>query len=494
MNKQARILTALLMPALLTLSSVATAEIPGITGTEFNLTARAGHITLGDANTLLTWGYGVGTAADANGEMQYPGPTLIVNEGVPITVNLENTLDEATSIVFLGQTGVSATCVSGNCNDGLMTMEIEPGETVSYTFTPNEPGTYMYQSGSHTELQIEMGMVGALIVCPESSPVLIDTTGDDAGSPIGCSGSAYGTAATAYDQEYLFFQTEMDRAAHDAVEFGRPVEPADFFATLWFLNGRNGPDTMHDDNIGWLPLQPYGSLVQTRPGERVLMRIIGGGRDLHPFHHHGNNSWQIAQDGRVLSNGGADAVYSDFEGRAALTNPVGEVIVPELKPIPILAGQGATLPNQSESDYTILTAPGSTYDAIWTWTGLGMNWDIYGNRPGHSADDCDNVSAGYVEIPTEDPNSHCLDLEGMNGKIVLPEQQAMSFGGLWSGSPYMGQAGVLPPDQGGLNPNSGFSFMWHSHTERELTNDDIFPGGMMTMMIVESPEVVFDEL
>jgi hypothetical protein len=27
--------------------------------------------------------------------------------------------------------------------------------------------------------------------------------------------------------------------------------------------------------------------------------------------------------------------------------------------------------------------------------------------------------------------------------------------------------------------------MWHSHTERELTNYDVFPGGMMTMLIVE---------
>jgi hypothetical protein len=35
--------------------------------------------------------------------------------------------------------------------------------------------------------------------------------------------------------------------------------------------------------------------------------------------------------------------------------------------------------------------------------------------------------------------------------------------------------------------------MWHSHTERELTNDDIFPGGMMTMMIIEGPSVGIDE-
>jgi len=24
--------------------------------------------------------------------------------------------------------------------------------------------------------------------------------------------------------------------------------------------------------------------------------------------------------------------------------------------------------------------------------------------------------------------------------------------------------------------------MWHSHSERELTNNDIFPGGFLTMM------------
>ena len=27
--------------------------------------------------------------------------------------------------------------------------------------------------------------------------------------------------------------------------------------------------------------------------------------------------------------------------------------------------------------------------------------------------------------------------------------------------------------------------MWHSHNEKELVNNDIFPGGLMTMLIVE---------
>jgi FtsP/CotA-like multicopper oxidase with cupredoxin domain len=465
MKRQAKIITAFLVPVVLTLSSVATAEIAGINGPTFDLTARAGHIVLGDANNLLAWGYGETTAT----EMQYPGPTLIVNEGASVTVTLRNSLSEPVSIVFPGQSNVTAT----GGTPGLLTNEIAAGEVVTYSFTASEPGTYLYQSGSNQELQIEMGMVGALIVCP----------GSNNATPTGCSGgNAYGTDATAYDQEYLFFQTEMDPAIHDAVELGQPVDFSNYLATLWFINGRNGPDTLHADNVGWMPLQPYGALAQTKPSDRVLMRVIGAGRDLHPFHHHGNNAWIVAQDGRVLESApGADAPYPDFQGRPSFVGPGGNTI-PALAPIPSWPAN-ATLPDQAVSNYTILTTPGSTYDAIWTWTGLGMNWDIYGDRPGHMADDCG------AALPEEDPASHCLDLEGANGKVILPEQQALTFGGLWSGSPYMGSEAALPPDQGGLNPNFGFSFMWHSHTERELTNDDIFPGGMMTMMIVEAPDV-----
>jgi FtsP/CotA-like multicopper oxidase with cupredoxin domain len=47
---------------------------------------------------------------------------------------------------------------------------------------------------------------------------------------------------------------------------------------------------------------------------------------------------------------------------------------------------------------------------------------------------------------------------------------------------------LLPPGQGGLNPSAGYTYMWHSHTEKEITNFDVFPGGMMTMLIVEAPE------
>jgi hypothetical protein len=28
--------------------------------------------------------------------------------------------------------------------------------------------------------------------------------------------------------------------------------------------------------------------------------------------------------------------------------------------------------------------------------------------------------------------------------------------------------------------------MWHSHSEREIVNNDIFPGGMMTMLVIKA--------
>jgi FtsP/CotA-like multicopper oxidase with cupredoxin domain len=450
MKRQVNIKTLLLIPALLVISQMASAEIQGITGPSFNLTAKASHISTGDGNSILTWGF----ADDATGQMQYPGPTLIVNEGDNVTVTLSNDLAEPVSIVFPGQLGVSASVGS----PGLLTTEVLPATTaVTYSFVAGEPGTYMYQSGTNVETQIEMGLVGALIVRPAMG-----------------NNFAYNNAGTEFDREFLFFLTDMDRSAHEGLDGGVPIDPASYSATLWFINGRNGPDTLYSDfdEAPWLPAQPYGALARAHPSDRVLLRIIGGGRDLHPFHHHGNNTWQIAQDGRLLaSSETATADYPDFveTGGKVIDNGPNDWLP-----------NNASVPDQSVSNYTITITPGNTYDAIFTWTGKDMNWDIYGDRAGHTAADC----VVGARLPSEDPNSHCKDMT-----VTLPEQQAMTFGGLWSGSPFLGTVDTLPPLEGGLNPFGGFSFMWHSHTEKELTNDDIFPGGMMTMFIIEAPEV-----
>ena len=83
-----------------------------------------------------------------------------------------------------------------------------------------------------------------------------------------------------------------------------------------------------------------------------------------------------------------------------------------------------------------------------------------------------------------EPNEYAGD-HGKKMPVELPALQDMTFGGFYSGSPFLGDFGDLPPGEGGLNLNGGMVFMWHSHSEKELANNDIFPGGMMTMIIVE---------
>jgi len=404
------------------LASTSQAKIIGITGTTFNLTATTAHITTPDGDSVLMWGY-----APDGGAMQYPGPTLIVNQGDVITINLTNNLPENVSIVFPGIEGV----VSTGGADGVITKEAVPGGgTASYTFTATNAGTYFYHSGTNQDLHDEMGLVGALIV-----------------RPAGAANQAYGHADSAYSYEYLMFETDMDPSIHHKVEFGQPVNMTDRHPVLWFLNGRNAPDTFSPDNASWLPNQPYGGLVRVTPGHKALLRFVGGGHDLHPFHTHGNDFTLIARDGRLLESA---------------------------------PGAGADL---SFKDYTLRTVPGSTYDALWEWTGEKLGWDVFGTDTAHMNLGCNDGNGDLYDDVTKE---YCPD-HGKAFPVVLPELQDLAFGGFWSGSPFLGAFGALPPGEGGLNLNGGMFYMWHSHTEREIINNDIYPGGMLTMMIVEPP-------
>jgi len=61
---------------------------------------------------------------------------------------------------------------------------------------------------------------------------------------------------------------------------------------------------------------------------------------------------------------------------------------------------------------------------------------------------------------------------------------------MWSGSPFLGLLGTLPPGEGGNNPNAGYTYMWHSHNEKEMVNNNIFPGGLMTMLMIVDHSVM----
>jgi manganese oxidase len=438
--------------------------IRGITGPSFKLYAAPFNISLPEGSSLYMWGFGdmnagaTATHAEGSGYYlpQYPAPTLIVTEGEAVTIEMTNygvpdtlqiddgaggfsNVDNPVAIVVTGH-DVSA---SGG-TPGLVTKGAKYGETVTYTFTAGKPGTYVYHSlgGPNPGLHTEMGLVGALIVRPADGTQ-----------------TAYGaTTDTPYDQEYLYLLTEADPEVHSQMERGHygHFTHNDRYATIYFVNGRVYPDLVQGDYNPLFPYQPYQSLAMSHPLDNVLVRNVNGGHDSHPFHYHGENHRFIGRDGGMLSSNG------------------------------IVADLG-------RSDNTINSAPKQSVDALWTWSGKDMGWDIYGTDLPNYDHSCNGVA---LSVCLNDPNTDCATPgfdpvtheycpdHGKELPVTLPGVAELTLGGYWSGSPYMGDTGDLPPGEGGLNPNGGYFFVWHSHAEKELTTFDIFPGGSLSAMIV----------
>jgi CopA family copper-resistance protein len=106
-------------------------------------------------------------AVAVNGSL--PAPVLHWQEGDTVTVRVTNQLKEPTSIHWHGilvPTGMDGV-------PGLSFPGIAPGETFTYRFPVRQSGTYWYHS--HSGLQEQVGLYGALVVHPrEPEPVAFD--------------------------------------------------------------------------------------------------------------------------------------------------------------------------------------------------------------------------------------------------------------------------------------------------------------------------------
>ncbi len=482
-------------------ASTCQAAVPGITGPTFNLVATEAYTSQPDGATIYSWGYGCASAPSgflpSTGTcptMQTPGPTMIVTEGQMVTVTLTDQLPRAagnTSIVFPGlnvtaspATSQPPTCVTNiPAPQGLLAVEAAPGCSVTYAFTPSKPGTYAYYSGTQADLQIEMGMFGAIIVLPSAVPAGCKATPGE----FALASSAYDNPNTCYDREYLFQFSEMNATIHGLVEAGKNGEPGslniatDPYQPQYFLvNGRSMPDDMDTPYSPAYPHQPYNGNPHMHPGDLMLMRIIEQGRMQHPFHFHGNHARVLARDGNMI--------VSDSDS-VSLAGPLL---------------------------FTTATVPGQTQDQIFTWTGQGLNWDVYGRTQAHTCNGVTlsaaiaNITAPSASVTAQlagkasgytspfDATTHewCPD-HGKDIPVAPPDPQAVANGLWYGGTPYLGLQSSnptpLPPAAVVQNPSAGYAYMWHSHNEREITTNNVFPGGMMMMLIIDPPTSYIDE-
>jgi FtsP/CotA-like multicopper oxidase with cupredoxin domain len=525
---KSQLLVAVTIALALLLTTAAYAAAPGISaGTganvEFDLVAQPAYITQPDGQMVYSWGYGCLSAfhpsfvpativAPTGGcpTMQVPGPTLVVKEGQNVTVKLTNMLPNPagnTSILF---PGFNVTATGGVV--GLLTREADhtaATATVTYQFVANTPGTHAYYSGTQGDLQVEMGLFGAVIVLP-STTIGCNPVPNSVGHYVApgnapevdyrLAAAAYDSPKTCYDREYLFQFSEMDPNIHHQAQTqvaaldGCAIAAANchlnvatepYHPAYFMINGRSMPDDMDPNYAAEYPHQPYNGDPHMHPGEQVLLRVIGQGRWQHPFHEHGNHVRILGRDGNLILS------QSDATELAG----------------PLL--------------FTTTTTPGLAFDGIFYWTGRGLNWDPYGHNP-NSGDGlaklpCDGLLNGYHSVKTDlnyyewcqDHNKPVQaapfgDVAG-GGPVTLPDPNLFTNGPWFGGSPYLGPdatvratgpTGTTPPSGTIANPpgsEAGFAFMWHSHNEREITTNNIFPGGMLMMMLVDSREFVIDE-
>ena len=535
------VLPSVVLVLTMQLAPDAYAAAPGITGPNFSLTAQANYITQPDGQSIYSWGYGCksapfGFAPSAIGgaacpTMQIPGPTLIVTEGQTVAVTLTNNLPASagnTSILFPGfqvtASPVDNTTTTGP-KQGLLTTEAPSGGSVTYTFVAGSPGTRSYYSGTQGDLQVEMGLYGAIIVLPATISSSC-TTGimnsnelaksAHSESDFRLAAAAYDHASSCYDREYLFQFSEIDPRIHHDTEtqvaaiascqgsaggggggdeasintaVSCPstlnVQTEPYHPTYFMVNGRSMPDDMDPNYALEYPHQPYNGNPHMHPGELVLLRIIGQGRWQHPFHEHGNHVRILARDGNLIVS------------QTDSTKLAGPLL------------------------FTTTTTPGVAMDGIFYWTGKGLNWDAYGHnstsKDAQAKLSCTPDANGYN---TGNPSANnyyewCADhlkpLEkapfgdvGAGGPVTLPDANYLTNGNWYGGSAYLGPNattravggnGTTPPSGTVANSPSeeaGFAFMWHSHNEREITTNNMFPGGMM-MMLVDSREFQIDE-
>lgn len=275
------------------------------------LWVKAGSMVL-PGKTVQLWGF-----STFDGIPQVPGPTIQAQVGDVIDINLFNSvlntepIGEPVSIIFPGQKNVMVRQgprgnfrpVQPQYQDGkLISLAdyVPPGpgmHVLTYRFRADKPGIYLYESGTNSEKQIQMGMYGVILVRPAgyNRPFHPNFR------------TAYGAGTgSKYDVEKVLVLGEFDSVMHESVVPGEYYNVLTFRPDYWAINGRCYPDTLKDnDNSG----QPYGSLISCRVGERVLLRIINAGFQSHTLYFGGLTGRVVAEDSFPLATYERDMSY-----------------------------------------------------------------------------------------------------------------------------------------------------------------------------------------
>jgi hypothetical protein len=258
------------------------ASLPA-TAAEYWLCAQSVNKMMPDSTMVPMWGFAMddnGNLGDKcpGGSATVPGPKLTVPAGeTTLTIHLRNDLTgsgiEPVSIVIPGQampTNSPPVVDGGRVRSFVQVAEISGG-TETYTWNNLQPGTYLYESGTHPQVQVQMGLYGAV-------------TKDSAVNNMAYPG-------VLYTEERDLFYSEVDPALHAAVangDYGSPpwTSTLSYIPKYFLLHGDYDSVTHSWDDVsidtGTVPPTCIDSGIGQ--GDRLLLRMYNAGlRELAPM-------------------------------------------------------------------------------------------------------------------------------------------------------------------------------------------------------------------
>ncbi len=226
--------------------------------------------------------------------LRVPSPAIRVEEGDKVLITLENT-HYMPHTLHLHGTDHGFITASGQGNDGVPIVgevPVMPGESRTYELTPRTAGTKFYHCHVQPHVHVMMGLQGLFIIEENRPNNWLQTMNVGAGHVRVPSKAVL----EEYDREYDLHYTDVDKELNERIQQNNDVRlitrsmhrdydtteaSSDYFA----LNGRSFPYTFRE------------SLVLTKPGERIKLRVVNGGRDAIALHTHGHTMTITHRDG-----------------------------------------------------------------------------------------------------------------------------------------------------------------------------------------------------
>ncbi|HVI39122.1 MAG TPA: multicopper oxidase family protein [Anaerovoracaceae bacterium] len=219
-----------------------------------------------------------------------PGAEIRVKQGDFVQVELFNNLKEPITIHWHGYPVISAMDgIPGITQDSIM-----PGESFTYQFSADIPGTYWYHSHQEGSKQVDKGLYGALIVEPKDGPkidkdytLILD---EWMSNPVDDMGSMSGMSGGGMDNMSGMSPGTGDMGGKEAVDL--VMQEEQMMASLYDIYTVNGKSGEIIDPLN------------VKKGDVVRLRFINAGYRTHGIHIPGQDIKVVSTDGQTIQGAG----------------------------------------------------------------------------------------------------------------------------------------------------------------------------------------------